>query len=432
MPDMRLLPPDRLGAEPVWRGAESRVQKEGRPLASEDQPAMAPCGVGMLHGGGSECHATASPCAQQRATSARCDCGQHTFVVLPPPPPLEAVDDAEGAAATHAERSPDPSTHTREKRGRVLSGDTPVSSSRRHLALPESENLAGASGPADIESISASMVKAMTRQGSTGTGPSQAMPSPAPSTPQQQHQPVQQQLSGDRRRGSVSGADGDRTSSLLASSTGSVEPDALSLNRIVVEPNGDMVVVESSVVCDACPGCDDVCTLPDCRGCQEKRERLLAHGYMVVLEAWGRSSRKQSMQQRDQHGGGGSDVCMPIIVKPRAKGDAAVSYSLCEIRRHRTLASCWLVAKGQVYDATAYLSSHPAGAIAIARKAGGVDCSEDFEFHSGKAQKLWKHLRIGSVCTCPAANGEGGAASGARVRRESSGGSLVGSSCNIM
>ena len=224
----------------------------------------------------------------------------------------------------------------------------------------------------------------------------------------------------------------------MLASTGGVAPDALSLNRIVVEPNGDMVVIEPSVVCDACPSCDDVCTLPDCRGCQEKRERLLAHGYMVVLEAWGRTSRKQSMQQQQQqqqsHDGSSLDVCMPIIVKPRAKGDGAVSYSLCEIRRHRTLASCWLVAKGQVYDATAYLSSHPAGAIAIARKAGGLDCSEDFEFHSGKAQKLWKHLRIGSVCPCPAAKGEGGAVNGvgARPRRESSGGSLVGSSCNIM
>jgi hypothetical protein len=161
------------------------------------------------------------------------------------------------------------------------------------------------------------------------------------------------------------------------------------LDRIVVEPNGDMVVVEASVVCDACPACDDVCNIPSCRGCGEKRERMLARGQMVVVE--GRGGRGGTYMRRKESKEGstmGASTCMPIIAKPRGGSSAATStatYSLCEIRRHRSLASCWLVAKGQVYDATPYLSSHPAGAIAIARKGGGQDCSEDLEFHSLKA-----------------------------------------------
>jgi cytochrome b involved in lipid metabolism len=170
---------------------------------------------------------------------------------------------------------------------------------------------------------------------------------------------------------------------------------------------------------------------------------------MVVLEAWGRTTRKESVQKQQQQASPEGGVCMPIITiaKPRStnNNDSSssnhndthssshnVSYSLCEIRRHRTLASCWLVAKGQVYDVTSYLSSHPAGAIAIARKAGGQDCSEDFEFHSGKAQKMWKNLRIGSVKACPAEGrcGGGGRGGGREGGRED--GSLVGSSCSIM
>ena len=481
---------------------ERRASYQGPPLPH----AAAPCGVGVLEGpwGDSENQCRSWDQDNNTSSAARCDCGQHTFLVLPPPQD-GSVDTAPAtpdlSSSSSSSISNSISQSIREKRGRVASGETPISSSRRHLVLlPEtglssssSSSLAAAAAaaeggdPADIENLSASMVKAMTRKGSnagaTGNSSSSSnqqqqqqedcnttvsssgvLPTPPAHGlfssqqqpqdhhhhpdqhhhhphPPQQHQHQQQQP---RRRGSVSGADG---SSNVDGSSSAAEPGALSLDRIVVERNGDMVVVESSVVCDACPSCDDVCTLPDCRGCQGKRERLLARGLMVVLEAWGRTTRKESVQHQQSPEGG---VCMPIITiaKPRItttnndnhnndthSSSSNVSYSLCEIRRHRTLASCWLVAKGQVYDVTPYLSSHPAGAIAIARKAGGQDCSEDFEFHSGKAQKMWKNLRIGSVKACPAEGRCGGGSWGGRgVGREGGreDGSLVGSSCSVM
>ncbi|TFJ82213.1 hypothetical protein NSK_006542 [Nannochloropsis salina CCMP1776] len=399
---------------------EKQEPEESEPSSHDFGPgranSCAPCGVGTLSDANG--FRIEKNIEEQGSgnIAARCDCGQHTFLVLASDSggdTAPTTPDSSGAIRTsHSETSITESLGGNVVGGRLTDGR------RRHWedqsgadlssSLPTQSRLIKEDDPADIEILSATMVQAM---------------------PQQQHQ---------RRRLSVSGADGGDLGTSIGSSTvldGRMEdPSALSLDRIVVEGNGDMVVIQPSVVCDACPSCDDVCTLQDCRGCQKKRERLLASGIMVVQEAWGRTTRKRPLQENSPPGG----VCVPIMAKPHgsAKGDGGqnVSYSLCEIRRHRTLASCWLVAKGQVYDVTNYLSSHPAGAIAMARKAGGQDCTEDLEFHSAKAQKLWKNLKIGSVRPCP----------GDRQSRRSRGGddkssrsgsdlgSLVGSSCSIM
>lgn len=139
--------------------------------------------------------------------------------------------------------------------------------------------------------------------------------------------------------------------------------DDVPLDRIVVDAAGELVILEQPSVCDACAYCEDTCRLPTCRDCAAKRAYNSGEG--------GANARERKS-----------------------------SYTLCEIRRHRTLASCWLVAKGQVFDVTSYLQRHPAGAIAIARKAGGRDCTEDLQFHSAGAQKLWKNFRIGTVRPC--------------------------------
>lgn len=133
----------------------------------------------------------------------------------------------------------------------------------------------------------------------------------------------------------------------------------VSLDLVVVDPSGELVILDPPSICDACGYCEDTCRVPSCRDCMGKR------------------------------------AAMEAVPSPRRS-----SFTLCEIRRHRTLASCWLVAKGQVYDVTTYLQRHPAGAIAIARKAGGKDCSEDLSFHSAGAQRLWKDFRIGTVKPC--------------------------------
>ena len=49
-----------------------------------------------------------------------------------------------------------------------------------------------------------------------------------------------------------------------------------------------------------------------------------------------------------------------------------------------------------MYDVTTFLHKHPAGARSILRHAG-QDASEDFSFHSKRAQKMWARYRIGKL-----------------------------------
>ncbi|RHY18872.1 hypothetical protein DYB25_013577 [Aphanomyces astaci] len=88
-----------------------------------------------------------------------------------------------------------------------------------------------------------------------------------------------------------------------------------------------------------------------------------------------------------------------------------VKLCLCEVKRHRSLTSCWLVANGIVYDVTNVIQQHPAGTKCILRKAGGVDCTQDLRFHSKDAQRCWKQCAIGKFLPCGDDNG-GDAAQG--------------------
>lgn len=416
------MPNGRVRPRPLTEGMEvesgelaagwpSKLSGPAQQLQQEAGPQQQPhgtlaCGVGVLDGP----EGARSRCAREEGASARCECGRHTFLLS------------------------SPSAGPREQKGDENRPPAQAQQGQQQSGHPE-----------DIENISRSMVQAMAR-GDKSVHEGAAASASSSSEQQQQHQQQQPSAQGHGKRPSLSISGSGRGGS------GSELP----LDRIVVEPNGDMVLVEPSVVCDACPACDDVCGLAACRGCTEKRARLLARGDMCLLDAHGRRLIRESSSAG---GGSGPAGCVPRIGKPRTPSGAAASgagsspatacYTLCEIRRHRTLASCWLVAKGQVYDATRYLSSHPAGAIAIARKAGGVDCSEDLEFHSGRAQRLWKHLRIGTVVACPSealkpaqlAPGPALGRRGSRSHRHShhqwreeagTASSLVGSSCSIM
>uniref|UniRef100_A0A7S3K3K6 Cytochrome b5 heme-binding domain-containing protein n=1 Tax=Aureoumbra lagunensis TaxID=44058 RepID=A0A7S3K3K6_9STRA len=108
-------------------------------------------------------------------------------------------------------------------------------------------------------------------------------------------------------------------------------------------------------ICDACPYCDDRCSNPCCIVCSTK----------------------------------------PIT---KRQGNR---FTRCEIRRHSTAESCWLVAGSTIYDVTSFIPRHPAGTYSIVRNAGGRDCTEDLAFHSGKAQKLWNQHKIGRLMLCP-------------------------------
>ena len=53
-------------------------------------------------------------------------------------------------------------------------------------------------------------------------------------------------------------------------------------------------------------------------------------------------------------------------------------------------------AHGRVYDVTAYLPYHPAGARTIARFAG-TDAAVHFDFHPKSARSVWAQCEIGRV-----------------------------------
>ncbi len=90
-----------------------------------------------------------------------------------------------------------------------------------------------------------------------------------------------------------------------------------------------------------------------------------------------------------------------------AATDVPACYTRCEIRRHNTSDSAWLVAGDSIYDATEYMNHHPGGRNSILKKAGGVaDCTEDLKFHSCSGRKVWSKYYLGKVIPCPGSNNE--------------------------
>ncbi|OQR91315.1 hypothetical protein ACHHYP_04793 [Achlya hypogyna] len=103
-----------------------------------------------------------------------------------------------------------------------------------------------------------------------------------------------------------------------------------------------------------------------------------------------------------------STVSLITTPPPAKKGTCIVqkrctSYEklcLCEVKRHRSASSCWLVANGIVYDVTDVMAQHPAGTKCILRKSGGMDCAQDMKFHSKAAQSCWSKCKIGMLLPC--------------------------------
>jgi len=114
--------------------------------------------------------------------------------------------------------------------------------------------------------------------------------------------------------------------------------------------------------CDACDACDDVCNNLACKPC---------------------------------------DVTSDMLLRRSCKKGKA-TFTMCQIARHNTTDSCWIVANKTVYDCTAFIAAgkHPGGNTAILKKAG-KDCSADFKFHSKGGRRLWSKLVIGKIVKCP-------------------------------
>lgn len=73
---------------------------------------------------------------------------------------------------------------------------------------------------------------------------------------------------------------------------------------------------------------------------------------------------------------------------------------MCELRRHRSMDDCWLVAYGNVYNITGIMRAHPGGARCLLRKAGGPDCAQDMDFHTKKARRMMDKCFIGKLEPC--------------------------------
>eukprot|EP00428_Durinskia_dybowskii_P049297 CAMPEP_0170348508 /NCGR_PEP_ID=MMETSP0116_2-20130129/75527_1 /TAXON_ID=400756 /ORGANISM="Durinskia baltica, Strain CSIRO CS-38" /LENGTH=147 /DNA_ID=CAMNT_0010602357 /DNA_START=12 /DNA_END=451 /DNA_ORIENTATION=+ len=112
-------------------------------------------------------------------------------------------------------------------------------------------------------------------------------------------------------------------------------------------------------ICDACPYCADTCLSDGCKKC----------------------SRKKS--------------CTALSCSSSRGCESTPGYTRCQVRRHNSAQSAWLVAGDSIYDATEYMQHHPGGKACILKKAGGhVDCTEDLRFHSRSGRHLWQKYYV--------------------------------------
>lgn len=133
--------------------------------------------------------------------------------------------------------------------------------------------------------------------------------------------------------------------------------------------------------CDACPCCNDTCSISSCIPCLEKMKRPLNMGCHEP-QGWLMGAL--------------ASVC------PAKNDPQLATYSMCQLRRHNTVESAWILVGKDIYDATPYIKSHPGGTAIILKKAGGArDCTEDLNFHSTRAQKEWRRYKVGTLCRCP-------------------------------
>eukprot|EP01083_Nonionella_stella_P033669 92141_1 len=138
--------------------------------------------------------------------------------------------------------------------------------------------------------------------------------------------------------------------------------------------------------CDACPHCRDTCNHVDsCMCCQKKLAGMHAQcrGPETSWFLDALSSICQSKDDLDNNG------------QPR-------TYTMCQLRRHNHADSAWILVGDTIYDATPYIRNHPGGTEAILKKSGGVvDCTEDLQFHSKRAQREWRKHKVGTLVRCP-------------------------------
>jgi hypothetical protein len=133
--------------------------------------------------------------------------------------------------------------------------------------------------------------------------------------------------------------------------------------------------------CDACMFCFDTCSSSSCVKCAAKlarEEEILSRG------SNSRAGRKMRGSNPLQQQGQGRRI------------------TVCQLKRHRTIESPWLVMDGKVIDCSGYIMSHPGGIQSILRHAGNVESRrQDFDMHPKAARRLWMQKSIGRLVDCP-------------------------------
>lgn len=71
---------------------------------------------------------------------------------------------------------------------------------------------------------------------------------------------------------------------------------------------------------------------------------------------------------------------------PSASGSTAGSYTMAEVAKHASAASCWTAIGGKVYDVTAWITQHPGGQRAILGLCGKDGSSAFNAQHGGQGR----------------------------------------------
>ena len=169
------------------------------------------------------------------------------------------------------------------------------------------------------------------------------------------------------------------------------ENDASSRNKILLRPQHDAASLPGLIRihsdCGSCPFCPDVCLNADCGSCMEKTKLM-----NEKLHMWNRTMSRTSPE---------TPTPFRLFSSPKP-GEKETYITPCQLKRHNTMNSAWLLCGEIVYDATDYINGHPGGEKSILRKSGGAfDCSKDMKFHSKFAINVWKRNKIGILKPCP-------------------------------
>ena len=193
------------------------------------------------------------------------------------------------------------------------------------------------------------------------------------------------------RRQSYHGHNDNATTDLTGSASSSSSTFAAN-----VEQHCHSSSINTCLPCGACSCCEDVCGEPTCQDC--------FHNENVNNDNSQQKQDERCCFERRGHRaarGPGPQQGHPSSCASSNNGRKS-TYTMCEIRRHNTTESAWLVAGNDIYDVTEYMTVHPGGSSSLLKKSGGVvDCTRDLNFHSRKGQKLWQKYHVGKVVECP-------------------------------